>query len=125
MLMDFRNAYKAPYRNGMNVYIFCSDGTMAFTVLDHKREDDLNRVVSLLNYEDKFDPFKFVGIDEVKTYIGVGDDEETAKKPFLMMRGWGHLVGVGGLHLSTDKTKQTQKDFFDFVTKKLKEEKIR
>ena len=96
--MDFRDAYKKPYRNGMNVYIFCSDGTMAFTVLDHKRKDDLNRVISLMNDEDNSKQFKFVGIDKTKTYIGVGDDEETAKKPFLMVRGWGHLVGVGGLH---------------------------
>jgi len=121
--MDFREAYNAPYRNGMNVYIFCSDGSMAFTVLDPERTDDLNRVVSLMNYEDNFEQFKFVGIDKTKTYIGVGDDEETAKKPFLMVRGWGHLVGVGGLHLSTDEAIQTQKDFFDFVTKKLKREK--
>lgn len=121
--MHFSEAYKAPYSNRLGVYIFCDGGSMAFTVLTYDRKDDLDRAVALLNGDPSAVPFKFVGIDETNTYIGVGDDEETAKKPYLMVRGWGHLTGVGGLHLPVEEAIAVQDSFFKFACKKLKGEK--
>ena len=92
---------------------------MAFTVLDYKRWTDLKRVVDLMNEVPGAKPFKFVAEDETKTFIGVGDDENTAKKTFLMVRGWGHLTGVGGLHLKQDEALQIQRDFFNWTCNKL------
>lgn len=119
--LDFRLGYQSPYwTDDFCCYIFCDGGSMAFTVLNHERKEDLQRVVSLMNDESGAKPFEFVGVSEDKQYIGVGDNEETAKKAFLMTRGWGHLTGIGGLHLKREDAEQMQNDFVNWVCQKLK-----
>lgn len=118
---NFKNGYPSPYwSDDFCCYIFCEGGSMAFTVLNHKRKEDLQRVVSLMNGEDGAIPFKFVAASDDQQYIGVGDDTETAKKAFLMLRGWGHLTGVGGLHLKQDEAVKMQRDFYYWMCQKLK-----
>lgn len=40
-------------------------------------------------------------------------------KAFLVVRGWGHLIGSGGLALSAEKATSIQEEFAKFVMSRL------
>jgi len=39
--------------------------------------------------------------------------------PFISIRGWGHLTGVGGLNLSDDLAKEIQDDLGNYIVERL------
>ena len=40
-------------------------------------------------------------------------------KPILLIRGWGYLTGVGGLHLSQEEAVKIQNEFGDYIVEQL------
>lgn len=40
-------------------------------------------------------------------------------KPILRIRGWGHLTGIGGLHLSEEEAVRIQDEFGDYIVEQL------
>lgn len=41
------------------------------------------------------------------------------EKPILRIRGWGHLTGIGGLHLSEEEAIRIQDEFGDYIVEQL------
>ena len=41
------------------------------------------------------------------------------KKHIMLIRGWGHLTGIGGLHLSESAAAKIQDDFGNFIVETL------
>ena len=41
------------------------------------------------------------------------------EKPILLIRGWGHLIGIGGLHLSEEEAIRIQDEFGDYIVEQL------
>ena len=39
--------------------------------------------------------------------------------PILCIRGWGHLIGTGGLHLSQEEATKIQDEFGDYIVEQL------
>lgn len=40
-------------------------------------------------------------------------------KPILLIRGWGYLTGIGGLHLSDEEAIKIQDEFGDYIIEQL------
>ena len=40
-------------------------------------------------------------------------------EPILIIRGWGYLTGIGGLHLSEEEAIKIQNDFGDYIVEQL------
>lgn len=40
-------------------------------------------------------------------------------KVFIVIRGWGHLTGIGGLHLPEQEAAKIQDDFANYIVKQL------
>ena len=109
-----------PFKNAYNTYIFDSKGEMAFTILTED-ESLIERIISVLNGEVGVKQFLKVGTDKDKQYIAVSDDIDTDKiKPQLLVRGWGYLTGVGGLHLDADQAIALQNELVDYCVSRLK-----
>lgn len=47
------------------------------------------------------------------------DYQHIVPSPYIRIRGWGHLIGVGGLHLSENKAKEIQDAFGNYIVKQL------
>ena len=119
-IKSFEYVWQKPFKNVHDIYIFDNEGTMVFSILT----DNANiaeRVVSLINGDLNAKPFLKVGVDESKQYIAVSDDIDTKRiKPQLLVRGWGYLTGVGGLHLDADQAVALQNELVDYCVSRLK-----
>jgi hypothetical protein len=40
-------------------------------------------------------------------------------EPILLIRGWGYLTGIGGLHLSQEEAAKIQDEFGDYIVEQL------
>lgn len=120
-IKSFKDVWQMPFKNAYNAYIFDSKGKMAFTILTED-ESLIERIVSVLNGEVGVKQFLKVGTDKDKQYIAVSDDIDTKRiKPQLLVRGWGYLTGVGGLHLDADQAIALQNELVDYCVSKLKQ----
>jgi hypothetical protein len=80
----------------------------------------IKRAAALLNGDEGVTPFKYVGYNFEEDVIGVGDTEEEAENPILLMRGWGYLTGTGALHLKSEQAREIQLDFMKWAVRKFK-----
>lgn len=111
--MNFTEIYFKPFRGdpgGYTSYIWCDKSTLCFNILQSELKD---RIIALLNGEENT-PFKNVVSDN--DYIIING------KPSLLVRGWGRLIGGGGLRLSTQTAKKIQNDFIQWTIKQLKKD---
>lgn len=46
-------------------------------------------------------------------------DENEKRRNLLLVRGWGHLIGVGGYNLSAEKAAEIQNEFNNYVVEQL------
>ena len=103
--------------DGYSVYIWDNEHNMCFNYLGNDYAL-YERIVNLLNGEPA-EPFKRVGFNE--NTIAVSDDEQaTEAKPILLVRGWGHLTGRGGLRLSVEEAVSKQNELLEYCARKLK-----
>ena len=115
--MNFTEIYFKPFRGdpgGYSSYIWCDKSTMCFNILQPKLK---NRMIDLLNGED--DAIPFLKVESDGDYILING------KPALMVRGWGRLIGIGGLRLEPSKAKSIQKEFIEWTVKQLKKNEQR
>jgi hypothetical protein len=117
--MDFKEIYKAPFENTWGI-VFSSTEVWS---LDFVRTTDLgeflqDRIVKALNSEEHKG---FYPEDDIE-YLGTLGDAEILYQgnPIMKIRGWGHLTGIGGLNLDTEKAAKIQDDFGEWIVEKLK-----
>jgi hypothetical protein len=60
-------------------------------------------------------------IDELKLSIDTNDETMILNDglPFILIRGWGNLTGIGGYNFDLEKASKIQDDFRDWIIYKL------
>jgi hypothetical protein len=111
--MDFKEVYKPPFRVDMGIYGFSSNGTTTFTAFGSVAQKNLAKVVELLNGE-RTDKFK-------KDDIIVKKDKLFIEGDVILVRGWGKLIGSGGLNLPPQEAAKLQDDFIAWVVENITE----
>ena len=112
--MDFNKVWERPFEL-IGTYIFDKNGVMVFTFDFSISKETRQKVTSLLNDEGKEEPFDF----HIKHKSEVWFNDI----PIGFFRGWGHLTGVGGLHLNPAEAQAVQDEFINDCMKKLTEKK--
>lgn len=123
-LPKFNEVWQAPFKYDCG-YIYSNNGVMAFTFatsrsaiekdgkISWEEEDNefVQRFMNLLNGKEaeKFEGFK---VDVAELY----DKNDELIGCF---RGWGHLIGNGGLKLKQNDAANIQDEFIDDCLKKL------
>lgn len=104
--------YKPPFTTD-GVFIYASNGIMALMAINLSLYSDriLERVCQILNDEDTPVGAPKIGYDNGELYLN-GD-------PFLAIRGWGYLTGIGGLNLPEDTAASIQDQFAMWVANKI------
>jgi hypothetical protein len=106
--MTFRDVYQPPFGvDIIGMYAFSSNGTKTFTAFSSVSQKNLVKVVELLNGK-RADKFK-------KDDIIVKKDKLFIEGDVILVRGWGELIGVGGLHLPPKEAAKIQDDFISWV----------
>ena len=112
--MDFKEVYKPPFSvDKMGFYGFSSNGTTTFTAFGSVAQKNLVKVVELLNGE-RTDKFKKDDVIVKKDKLFIGGD-------VILVRGWGKLIGVGGLNLPPQEAAKLQDDFIAWVVENITE----
>ena len=112
--MNYNEIWQRPFELAGN-YIFDRNGVMVFTFDFSISEDTRKKVTSLLNDEGKEEPLDFHIVDRSEVWFN--------DIPIGFFRGWGHLTGVGGLHLDPVDAMNVQDEFIKDCMKKLTEKK--
>ena len=127
--ITYKEAFTGPfYADDPGCYIWCKNifgnEQMCFTVMINWKVPEeferIKRAAALLNGDEGAMPFKYVGYNFEEDVIGVGDTEEEAGNPILLMRGWGYLTGTGALHLKPEQARKIQLDFMKWAVRKFK-----
>ena len=119
--ITYKEAWSAPFRVSAP-YIFDGKSKMLLMAMSDDADKLMEHVVNKLNdtYDERF---------EVKTYL---DDYDESEEPIedcvlvingeeFLIRGWGYLTGVGGLHLPEEDAAKVQDDMVLWIKSKLEE----
>lgn len=125
--MTFQEAYKLPLSYDGGFIVFTADGRRAFDFANNYIFDcpvimgksEMMDIVRMINGE-------YDGLEEVEIgdnmFIAYNSKDATITldgKEFIIIRGWGHLTGSGGLRLSEEQAVKIQDDFAEFIIKQL------
>lgn len=128
--MNFKKVYRLPlFKYEGTDKVFHANGHMAFDFLRrykgddedivHVAEDSQNKIISILNgdSDQKIEhPLKYED-----GYISIYKEDKWLK--IMLIRGWGYLIGTGGLNLSADKAAKIQDDFGNWIVETLNKSK--
>ena len=112
--MDFKEVYQSPIKmDDYGMYGICSNGTKAFTAFSNDARKELVRIVDLLNGKgEKYKKEDIVVEKGAKLMV---------KGHMIIVRGWGRLIGFGGLGLSAKEAVKIQDDFINWVVETITE----
>ena len=98
--MNFKDVYKLPLEKyeGMD---------KGFHANGHINGDDSQSIEHPLKYEDG--------------YISIKKEDKWFK--IMLVRGWGYLIGTGGLNLSAEEAAKIQDDFGNWIVETLSKKK--
>lgn len=114
-MISFKKAYKFPLHVDKNrTYIWTNDYTMAFNYLIDNA-DYIKQIIRKINGKDvpELDcskPFSIAGSLKIQDKFG---------NKLLLLRGWGHLTGVGGLNLEPEEAMDIQDEFLKYCVNQL------
>lgn len=84
----------------------------------YKFEDDqMDEIVRKINGEEISFAYTDLHYDSDNTTIYVTQDG--VKREFIVVRGWGHLTGTGGLNLPPEQAATIQNAFGEYIVKTL------
>ena len=109
--MTWQDVYKLPLKQDdyCPFIVWTVDKVRAFDFLTKKYNQQ--HVIGIINgVIDRKENDYFSYADGLVSYNSV---------PLLRIRGWGHLTGVGGLHLSNEEAIKIQDEFGEYITNKL------
>ena len=112
--MTWRKYYKLPLKLDYS-YAFASNNTMALTFNNDIPRDIQQLIVDRINDENNCEADYYV-IPDLKVD---GVDFSDGPTNLFCVRGWGGLIGIGGLNLSEKKAAKIQDDFVDYIIKQL------
>lgn len=122
--MDFKEAYKFPLRRigstvwtNNNALAFCFGNVILSISPDvnsyYTSGEDQERIIDIINGGKTECAPLDLKYDQNDATITLND------KPYIIIRGWGHLTGSGGLNLPEDTATRLQDDFAEFIIKQL------
>lgn len=114
--MTWEEVYKLPLRHSEYCpsLVFDSDNNRALDIITEGGDEFVKEIVDVLNGKsDK----KFEIIEQRPTIIKL-------QNATMVIRGWGHLIGTGGLHLPEEEAARIQDDFQEWIVNKLKNNKL-
>lgn len=98
-------------------YIHSSNGVLALSLFRDDWAFDaamINKIVSIINGE--------INSDFLPEWQAQGCDILYQGKYAFCVRGWGHLIGIGGLNLSIDDAEKIQDGFISYILSRLNNE---
>lgn len=112
--MDFKEVYQAPFKmDDCGMYGICANDTKAFTAFSSDARKELVKIVDLLNGNgEKYKKEDIVVEKGPKLMV---------KGHLIIVRGWGRLIGFGGLGLSAQEAVKIQDDFVNWVVETITE----
>lgn len=115
--MNWQDVYKLPLHNFGPVKAFSDNSVMSYDYLDWRQPQEYyDHIVAIINGDIESDSMcQF--INEGCIIFKVNPDGN--KIPILRIRGWGHLTGVGGLHLPSEKAAKIQDSFVNYIVERL------
>ena len=108
--------YELPLRDDYP-YIFCNDGAMAFNWMGNLDSEKRRDIIQKMNGELTVLKFrqKVFYRDGKICYI----NNKGEIQPLLLVRGWGHLIGIGGHNLPPKKAAQIQDEFAEYMVEQI------
>lgn len=98
-------------------YAFSENRVMALTF--DCDDDEAQKIVDVIN-GDSNEKITNLHYDETEFFnFSIKSDDESIKKPLFCVRGWGHLIGPGGLGLSEERAAELQDEFIEFIKERL------
>jgi hypothetical protein len=123
--MNHKEAYKAPFKldDFDEETVWTVDNDMAFQFIEDVLSLTIKlAIVSYLNedYTDKslFANYK-LSYDNNAQHIIATSLDNTSEKTIINIRGWGNLIGIGGLNLHPSKAAKIQDDFANWIIERL------
>lgn len=95
-------------------YVCSSNGVLAFSFFRDDWASDtiiINKIIDIINEE--------IESDFLPEWQAQGCKIFYQGKYAFCVRGWGHLIGIGGLHLSVDIAKKIQDGFISYILNRL------
>lgn len=117
--MDWKEVYKLPLKYSPWCSCIVWSDNMVHA-LDIFVDDDSGEVSQLIvDVLNGMCSRKFEIIEEKPTVIKLRTTSHDVK---IVIRGWGHLTGIGGLNLLGEEAAKIQDDFQKWIVNKLKKE---
>lgn len=104
--------YKKPFYMHMT-YVHDKNDCMLFQFDKEVPKEERKLVLDRLNTNDK-------NTSEAPRHLDLKYDSKNAEildcgKPYIVIRGWGYLTGMGGLNLGPDKASEIQDEFAQWI----------
>lgn len=124
---DFKEVFKLPLKNAeaCSFMVLTADGHRAFDFeweiwptyekglgIDDKSIHD---IIAKLNGDSKVNVENYYNFTYKDGKIWAFSSKAKKKKHIILIRGWGHLIGTGGLHLKAEDAAKIQDDFGQYI----------
>lgn len=124
--MTWQEAYKLPLKfwSVGEVKVFTADNSMAFDFMFEMFRNQYKNM-RLISDENKLDIVALINgekkgaIEGEVTYVREEQTINVDGQPILLIRGWGHLTGTGGLNLQPELAAFLQDQFGQYIADKL------
>lgn len=128
---DFKEIYKLPlkYEEACPFMVLTADGRRAFDFewpawstyekglgIDAKSVHD---IIAKLNGDSNIIIENYYNFTYKDCKIWAFSAKTKKKKHIMLIRGWGHLTGIGGLHLKDEDAAKIQDDFGQYIVETL------
>ena len=109
--LTWKDAYKLPLKYDGIMYAFDADDNMVLDFDDDIPRDIAEVIVSNINGNN---------IVSGMPISNIGIDFNLSQKYAFSVRGWSHLIGIGGLNLGPEVATRIQNEFIDYINSVLK-----
>ena len=109
--LTWQEVYKLPLKYDGIMYAFDADDNMVLDFEDNVNIDNIKTIINNINTSTNN---KIIGISNTVDRFYIKDE------PAFSVRGWGHLIGIGGLNLGPEVATRIQNEFIDYINSVLK-----
>jgi hypothetical protein len=116
--MTFKEVYKFPLKvdEYCPIITWTADKQRAFDwcvdISLEKQQELIDIINGTKQYQFKYKFYR----EDIEIY---SENPIFKGEPVLLIRGWGYLTGVGGLHLSQEEAIKIQDEFGDYIVEQL------